>query len=54
MFVVMCGVSFFGWLVMSATPVDETETEAPSEGFPSVTYDEIVECERPYIDHSYN
>lgn len=54
--VVIIAIMFIGFCSVEIKPFefDHDPIDAPGEGFPSITYDEIVECERPYIDHSYN
>lgn len=54
-FLLLISVSFFGWCVISATPYEfeNDPIDVPSEG-QSVTYDDIMNCERPYVGNIYN
>jgi hypothetical protein len=50
-FLFMLGLSILAYSLRKAECVED---EAPGQGMEPVNYKDIMDCERPYIEHQYN
>jgi hypothetical protein len=53
-FLLILGVSVLAYAIRTAECYEQEDDAIPGQDMEPVNYKDIMDCERPYIEHQYN